>query len=290
VNRDGAEEYIKGYVEHYAQMGITYLRVDFLSWFEDGYDKNIGDVGPDRSTADYEKALRWMREECDEHGIFLSLVMPSLNNEAELERRYGHMIRVNEDVLTGEWHRFSELKRGIRRNYWSQWANAFDGYIYWSYNAGREKLILDGDFIRLNTMANDAEKKSVISLHLVAGGPLSPADQYNTIGDDLWLYQNEEMLALNEDNFVGQPLTNDPNDARSQIWTGQMSNGDWIVALFNREDEPKQRSINFAEELGLESGYVRDLWKHENPGQMNSYTEDIPAHGVTVLRVSETAQ
>jgi hypothetical protein len=69
-----------------------------------------------------------------------------------------------------------------------------------------------------------------------------------------------------------------------------MSNGEWFVALFNREDEPKQRSINFAEELGLESGYVRDLWKHENPGQMNSYTEDIPAHGVTVLRVSETAQ
>ncbi|WP_026166634.1 alpha-galactosidase [Gracilimonas tropica] len=286
VNKEGAEEYIKGYVQHYADMGIKYLRVDFLSWFEDGYDKNIGDVGPDRPTSDYKKALKWMREACDENGIFLSLVMPSLNNEAEMEQRYGHMIRINEDVLTGEWHRFSELQRGVRRSYWSQYANAFDGYIYWSYIAGREKLILDGDFIRLNTMTNDDEKRSVISLHLMAGGPLSPADQYNTIGNDLWLYQNEEMLALNKDGFVGKPLTNDPNDAASQIWKGQMSNGDWVVALFNREDSPQTRSIDFQEELELgEAANVRDLWAHENLGAMNSFEAEIPAHGVRVLKI-----
>lgn len=42
VNREGAEEYVKGYVQHYADMGIKYLRVDFLSWFEEGFDKTLG--------------------------------------------------------------------------------------------------------------------------------------------------------------------------------------------------------------------------------------------------------
>ena len=84
-------------------------------------------------------------------------------------------------------------------------------------------MILDGDFIRLNTFANDEERKTAISLHLLAGGPLSVADQYNTVGDSLRFYQNREMLALNEDGFVGKPLTNVPTDERSQIWTGQMA-------------------------------------------------------------------
>lgn len=56
-----------------------------------------------------------------------------------------------------------------------------------------------------------------INLHFVAGGPLGVADQYNTIGDDLWLYQNEEILALNYDGFVGKPLDNNPGSDQSGI-------------------------------------------------------------------------
>lgn len=53
VNRAGAEEYVKGYVKHYADMGIKYLRVDFISWFETGTDKGLGTVGVNRPRADY---------------------------------------------------------------------------------------------------------------------------------------------------------------------------------------------------------------------------------------------
>ncbi|MFN2373241.1 MAG: DUF5116 domain-containing protein, partial [Cyclonatronaceae bacterium] len=287
VNNPGAEEYVKGYIQFYADMGIKYLRIDFLSWFEDGFDKGQGRIGPDRPSADYETALHWMKEAADENGQFLSLVMPHLKNEAEMELRYGHMIRINEDVGTGGWERFSNYERGVRRDWWSQWANTFDGYIYWSHLSGRNRMILDGDFIRINTMANGDEKRTVISLHLLAGGPLSPADQYNTIGDDLWFYQNREMLALNEDGFVGKPLTNDPTMEDSQIWTGQMSNGDWIIGLFNREDDARTRSIDFRKHLGLDGkSAVRDLWEHEDLGEMDSYSEEIPPHGVRVLRIA----
>ncbi|MEQ8580269.1 MAG: RICIN domain-containing protein [Marinoscillum sp.] len=289
VDRPGAEEYVKGYIQHFADMGVTYLRVDFLSWFEDGYDKNLGTVGVNRPHSEYETALRWMKEACDANGMFLSLVMPHLKNEAATEIEYGHMVRINEDVGHGGWQRFNDFERGIRHSWWSQWYNTFDGYTYWSHISGRNKMILDGDFIRLNTMANDDEKKTVISLNLMAGGPLSVADQYNTIGNDLWLYQNTEMLALNQDGFVGKPLfTNDPTDESSQVWAGQMSNGDWIVGLFNREENTRNRSLDFSW-LGFSgNASVRDLWAHQDLGEMSSYAVDVPPHGCVILKVVPT--
>lgn len=115
VNNPGAEEYVKGYIQYYADMGVKYLRVDFLSWFETGYDQNLGTVGPSRPKADYEKALRWMREACDANGIFLSLVMPNLKNDGELENLYGDMIRINDDAgFESDWNRFNKLNRGQR--------------------------------------------------------------------------------------------------------------------------------------------------------------------------------
>jgi hypothetical protein len=223
VDRPGAEEYVKGYIRFYAQMGISYFRIDFLSWYEDGTDRWLGRTGPKRPREHYLTALRWMREAADETGMFLSLVMPHLYHDAEAEKKYGHMFRINDDTLEGAWWRWSEFARGEKRTGWSVYGNPADGLTYWSYLSGRGNIILDPDFIRLNTFANDNEKQSVISLCLMAGAPITVADQVTTIGQDTWLYSNRELLALNEDGFVGKPLTNDPTKAESQIWTGQMA-------------------------------------------------------------------
>lgn len=289
VDRPGAEQYVKGCVQHYADMGIEYLRVDFLSWYESGYDRGLGTVGPSRPRSDYETALRWMREACDENGMYLSLVMPNMFNEGELERRYGHSTRINADCGSGAWWMFSDADRGVRHAEWSQYVNAFDGYAYWSHIAGGDSIDLDGDFIRLNTFQTDVEKRSVVSAHLIAGGPVSVADRHDTIGDDLWLYQNDELLALNADGFVGEPLSNDPASAASQVWTGQMTNGDWIVGLFNRETVPHTRGVNLAD-LGFTGGAkVRDLWQHAELGEMSSLYVQVPPHGCMILKLTDEA-
>jgi regulation of enolase protein 1 (concanavalin A-like superfamily) len=289
IDRPGAEAYVKGYIKHFADMGIDYLRIDFLSWYETGTDRNIpGTVHGSRpggnGSARYATALRWMREAADQHGVFLSLVMPHLFNEAATEQLYGHMIRVNEDKFAGGWSRWSEAERGVKRVGWSVYANAMDGLAYWSAIAGRGKMILDSDFIRLNTFVNDEERKTVISACLLAGGPVTPSDTIPTLGRHLWLYTNPEMLALNQDGFVGKPLTNDVTSVQSQIWTGQMSNGDWIVGLFNREDTPQTRTLSLAQ-LGLSSARVRDLWQHADLGTMATLSFEIPAHGCRVFRM-----
>jgi hypothetical protein len=287
VDRPGAEQYVKGYVQHYADMGVKYLRVDFLSWYESGWDRYMGTVGVVHTLANYQTALRWMREACDANGMFLSLVMPNLYNDAVTEQTYGHMIRIDEDCAEGTWTRFSDNARGVKRTGWSVYANPFDGYIYWSKIAGKGKMILDGDFIRLNTFNNDEERKSVVSLHLMAGGPVSIADQYNTIGNSLWIYQNGEMLALNADGFVGKPLSGDPTNTLSQVWKGQMSNGDWIVAFFNRETSAQTRSINFSTDLGINgNAFVRDLWAHSDLGLFSSLSQSVVSRGCKVYRIS----
>jgi hypothetical protein len=288
VNRVGAEAYVKGYIKHYANMGIKYLRVDYLSWFETGLDKNMANVGVNRPRADYEKAVRWMREACDSSGIFLSLVMPSLKNEAAAEKKYGHSIRISEDVGSGGWERFNNLNKGTRFSVWSQYENPMDGFAYWSSISGRDSVLLDGGFIRLNTFKNHNEKRTVISAHLMAGAPLSIADQYNTIGEDVGFYQNSEVLFLNADKFVGKPLSNNPNDERSEIWTGQMSNGNWIIALFNRSETTRTRTIPFSS-LGItEPINVRDLWQYGHLGKMKELTADIPPHGCLMVKLATT--
>lgn len=285
VDRPGAEQYVKGWIRFYAAMGVDYFRIDFLSWYEDGWDRWEGTTGPKRPREHYVTALRWMREAADETGLFLSLVMPHLYHDAEAEARYGHMIRINEDTGHGTWSKWSDWFRGEKRTGWSVYANAVDGLTYWSRIAGRGRVILDPDFIRLNTFADDNEKMSVISLCLMAGAPITVADQHDTIGDNLRFYTNRELLALNHDGFVGTPLTHDPTDERSQIWTGKMSNGDWIVGLFNRESEPRVREIRFSTLGFAGQAQVRDLWSHENLGVMRSFRAEIPPRGCRILRI-----
>ncbi len=121
----------------------------------------------------------------------------------------------------------------------------------------------------------------------MAGGPLSIADQYNSIGQDISYYQNEEMLDLNKDGFVGKPLfTNDARNESSQVWAGQMSNGDWIIGFFNRENVTKSRTLDFNASLGFSgNASVRDLCTHTNLGSMSSYSINVPAHGCVILKV-----
>jgi hypothetical protein len=288
VERAGAEQYVKGYIKYYADMGVKFIRIDFLAWYETGYDHYLGKVGTGHSHQDYVTALRWLREACDQYGVYLSITMANLQNEAEVERQYANGIRVDEDVDYGEWYKLSDKDRGQRfLNLWSQYANAMDGFAYWSHLSGQDKVRLDGDFIRMNTYATDTERRTAMSAHLMAGGLVGVADQYDTIGNSLWVYQNPEMLALNAGDFVGKPVTNDPTNQNSQIWTGTMSNGDTIVGLFNREATAQTRSLSFSD-IGL-AGTVnaRDLWQRADLGPMSSVSMELPPHGSMVLRLSK---
>ena len=289
VENPGAREYIDGFFKHYADLGIYFIRMDFLSWFEDGQDRGMGTVGKGYGRDSYARALAYIAESAKKYGIFTSLVMPHLYNDAELEAKYGNMFRIVADTGDGGWRHCSSRDRGVAYSNWPNCNNMFDGFVYWSHVAGRGKTILDGDFIRLNKFDSEEEKRTVISLQLIAGGPVAVADQYSTIGDNIKFYTNSELLALNKDRFVATPLNNDLNDAANQIWWGETSNHDVVIGMFNRDDSTASRSIKLSD-IGISGNWtVRDLWSHSDEGPVSETIEySIPAHGCKIIRLTKT--
>ena len=283
----GAKEYIDGFFKHYKELGVEYIRMDFLSWYEDGKDRNIGTVGRGYGRESYARALNYICESAKKYGIFTSLVMPHLYNDAEVEAKYGNMVRIVADTGTGGWRHCSAQDKGKSYTTWPNCMNMFDGFVYWSHIAGRGNVILDGDFIRLNTFSNDDEKETVVSLQLMAGGPVTVADQYFNIGNNLKFYTNSEMLELNTDGFVGKPLSDKLNDRNNEIWYGQMSNGDYVVGLFNRDDSPRSYSLDLADLVISGTYNARDLWRHTEEPNISTIKASVPAHGCKIVRLSK---
>lgn len=283
----GTREFIDGFFKHYKELGIDYIRMDFLSWYEDGKDRNMGVVGRGYGRESYARALSYIAESAKKYGIFTSLVMPHLYNDAEVEAKYGNMVRIVCDTAGGGWWHCSAQDKGKSYTTWPNCMNMFDGFTYWSHISGRDNVILDGDFIRLNKFDTDAERETVVSLQLMAGGPVTVADQYNTIGDNLKFYTNSELLALNTDKFVGKPLSDKLNDKNNEVWFGQMSDGDYIVGLFNRDDSSRTYSLDLST-LGISGEWkMRDLWRHADEGTVTAISATVPAHGCKIVRLSK---
>ena len=283
----GCKEYIDGFFKHYKNLGVDFIRMDFLSWYEDGKDRGMGIVGRGYGRESYARAMAYIAEAAKKYGIFTSLVMPHMFNDAEVEARYGNMVRIVCDTGGGGWWHCSAQDKGKSYTSWPNCNNQFDGFVYWSHIAGRNKVILDGDFVRLNKFDTDAEKQTEISLQLMAGGPVAAADQYHTIGDNTKVYTNTELLELNKDGFVGKPLSDKLGNKKNETWYGQMTNGDYVVGLFNRSDNAATVAVSF-KELGIEGEWkVRDLWKHVDEGTASSINAVVPAHGCKIVRLKK---
>jgi alpha-glucosidase len=292
TNRDGAEEYVKGYVEYFRQLGATFLRIDFLAWYEVGFDQSEGTVGVAHGRDSYLQALAWMREAAGD--MQLSLVMPNLFDHGSGERPYGDLVRIDNDVSYGTWYDLSEGRQTWQPE-WSQWNNPFLGFTGFADISGRGQMILDGDPLIMQTFADDTERQSAITLFTMAGAPIAITDHVDTIGANAHIYQNPEVLALRKAGLVGKPVFNnghafeyDPSSRDPERWIGQLPDGSWVVALFNRDNGPgtSSKSIDFAGVLGFTGpAAVRDLWAHEELGSMTGYQVDLAPHASVLLWV-----
>lgn len=292
VTRPGAKEYVQGYVRYFIDLGVPYLRVDFLSWYETGTDAGIGTVGIAHGRENYETALRWMNEAAGDR-IELSLVMPHLKDDARLELEHGDLVRINADADRGGWDRLSGGRQEAQ-GVWPNWFNAFSGFTGWSHRAGRGQLILDGDFLMPSTFGSDEERKTMMNLMVIAGSPLTIGDTHATIGPYSWVFTNPELTNLNRAGLVGKPIYRratryevDPGSRDTERWAGQLPDGSWVVALFNRADQGTvTKTVNFAADLGFNgAATVRDLWSHQDVGGQLQATAELPPHASRLFRV-----
>jgi glucan 1,6-alpha-isomaltosidase len=294
ATKDGAEEYVKGYVEYFANLGAVFLRIDFLSYYETGFDQSEGTIGVAHGRESYVNALRWISEAA-KGKIQVSLVMPNLFNHAAVERQYGDLIRIDNDASFGTWL----LLSGLRESWqpiWSQWQNPFQGFTGFSDVSGPGQVILDGDPLTISSYAHDIDRQSAINLFVMAGAAIAIADQYDNIGSLASFYQNQEILDLRRSGLVGKPVYLnghsydwDQESRDSERWVAQLPDGDWVVALFNRADDAAQvnRTLDFASTLGLtKPAQVRDLWAHQDVGTLTDWTSSLGPHGSSLVRVT----
>ena len=75
--------------------------------------------------------------------------------------------------------------------------------------------------------------------------------------------------------------------SNNQIWFGQMSNGDYVIGLFNRGDNSIAYNVSFAD-LGIAGEWkVRDLWRHADEGTASSISATVAPHGCKIVRLSK---
>lgn len=293
VTKPGAREYVQGYVKYFKDLGVPYLRIDFLSWYENGMDANIGQVNEPHGRENYVTALHWINEAAGDD-LEVSLVMPHLFDNASAELANGDLVRINADADKGGWERLS----GGRQDWqdaWPNWFNPFCGFTGWSHRNGRGQLILDGDFLRAHTFASDEERKTAVTLMTIAGSPIAIADLYSDIGDGGWVFTHPEVLRLHEAGLVGKPLYHngtpysvDPGSRDTERWAGQLPDGTWVVALFNRGDTATvTKSLHLRRDLGIDgSAAVRDVWAGRDLGQRTEASATLAPHACALFHVT----
>lgn len=280
TSKEGAEQYIKGYVRHFIDLGFKFLRCDFLCNYQNAY----GD-------AKYTQALRWISEEAGDE-IIVSLVMPNSHNNNKIENNYGDMFRISADCFTGGWEFISSRGRGRHNGGWPQFENLFDGFVFFS-TISRTTTMMDGDFVRLNTCKRPEEKAFWISLLVMAGSPIAISDQYNTIGSDAPYYQNQRLLELVKEGFYGKPLSTDlSNKEQSSIWWGRRNSTTYVAAFFNREEKPVTYTLPLSSKLGFRTALdVVDLWTGDTlPSQSTNLTFRLNPHECRMVQFTRSTR
>ena len=282
VNEPGAEEYVKGMVEYFISCNVDLLKVDFLSHYEEtwGHENKL-------------TLMRWIDEAAGDD-ILITMSMPLGSDHLKEERKFGEYIRVVGDYWKNGWKHTSAERRGVVYDNGTEIAetasNVFDGLCWVSdiSGPGEDKIFVSPDYYVFHDEATDDEKKFAATIRFVSGSAIEFGDCYNNIGSDknANYLRNSELIDLNKEAFCAKPLTRDVLDERSQIWCGYTAKKDVIIAFFNREDTAQTYNINFEKTLGLTGSYqIRDLWMHQNMGEMDSFSSEVPAHGVTVIKL-----
>lgn len=123
---------------------------------------------------------------------------------------------------------------------------------------------------------------SLLSAPLLAGNDLR-----NMAPETLAMLTNSDVIAIDQDSAANPPQRLTPKN-NTEVWYRSLSDGSRAVALFNRNDHAAPVSFDWSA-VGL-SGKLeaRDLWKHAEVSLAgDSFTSDVPKHGVVFLRVKK---
>ncbi|HUE21582.1 MAG TPA: glycoside hydrolase family 27 protein [Bryobacteraceae bacterium] len=132
------------------------------------------------------------------------------------------------------------------------------------------------------------EYKTHFSLWCLLRAPLLAGNDLRDMTDDTKsILMNTDVIAIDQDR-AGLPLHRVSQEGNTVVFMRPLKGGDIVVGMFNRGDQPAEIGASW-DSLGVAGKrlQVRDLWKHAAVTvNRDRYTDNVPMHGVVILRVT----
>jgi alpha-galactosidase len=149
----------------------------------------------------------------------------------------------------------------------------------------------DPDMLEIGNGGMTADEyRTHMSLWSMLSAPLIAGNDLRTMTDETKsILMNPEVVAIDQDP-AAKPTQELAKDGSVETLWRPMKDGSIIVGIYNRGAASAAASVDLASLPGGLAGRklaVRDLWKHEAVAVAGGkFAGSVPAHGVTLLRIS----
>ena len=146
----------------------------------------------------------------------------------------------------------------------------------------------DPDMLEIgNGGLNAEESRTQMSLWAILAAPLFAGNDLTQMSPDtLAILANREVIAVDQDRagIQGRRVW---QQGPMEIWMKPLADRSLAVGLFNRDEHAMTITLRLSD-IGVGgAARLRDLWAHSDLGAVHdSYTAEVPRHGVVLLRVS----
>ena len=132
------------------------------------------------------------------------------------------------------------------------------------------------------------EYRTHMALWAILAAPLLAGNDLRSMSPETKeLLTNSEVLAVDQDKkgVQGHRVW---QEGPLEIWVKPLADGSQAVGLFNRSESPTKMTLDFKSIGAPASAKLRDLLDHKDLGTIqNSYSADVPTHGVVLVKVSQ---
>ena len=147
----------------------------------------------------------------------------------------------------------------------------------------------DPDMLEVgNGHMNAEEYRTHMALWALLAAPLLAGNDLRDMSAETkGLLTNSEVIAVDQDSkgIQGRRIW---QEGPLEIWAKPLADGSQAVGLFNRSESAIQMTLDFKMIGGPPAAKLRDLLDHKDLGTaQDSYTTEVPKHGVALLKVSK---
>jgi alpha-galactosidase len=146
----------------------------------------------------------------------------------------------------------------------------------------------DPDMLEIGNGGMSADEyRTHFSLWALLAAPLIAGNDLRAMSDETKaILLNREAIQVNQD-ALGHAASRVKAEGDTEVWMRPLTGGEYAVGLFNRGASATDVRLAWAD-LKLSGALrVRDLWAHADRGRVaDSFTANVPAHGVVMLRLS----